>query len=84
MKTGIELITEERQRQIEVEGWTPEHDAKHAFGEAALHRHRYDGEQLQAKADVLTAAIDYIRDTSEMLEAAVSVGFQRHFLTRIS
>ena len=29
MKSGIELITEERQRQIEVEGWTPEHDAEH-------------------------------------------------------
>lgn len=29
MKTGIQLITEERKRQIEVEGWTPEHDAKH-------------------------------------------------------
>lgn len=29
MKTGIELISEERQRQIEVEGWTPEHDAGH-------------------------------------------------------
>lgn len=28
-KTGIELIAEERQRQIEVEGWTPEHDAEH-------------------------------------------------------
>lgn len=26
MKTAIELIAEERQRQIEVEGWTPEHD----------------------------------------------------------
>lgn len=24
--TGIEAITAERQRQIEVEGWTPEHD----------------------------------------------------------
>lgn len=29
MKTGIELIAEERKRQIEVEGWTPEHDAEH-------------------------------------------------------
>lgn len=28
MKTGIELIAEERQRQIEVEEWTPEHDDK--------------------------------------------------------
>lgn len=27
--TGIELITEERKRQVEVEGWTPEHDAEH-------------------------------------------------------
>lgn len=29
MKTGIELIAEERKRQIEVEGWTSEHDAIH-------------------------------------------------------
>ena len=29
MKTGIELIVEERQRQIEKEGWTKEHDAQH-------------------------------------------------------
>ena len=26
---GIQLIAEERQRQISVEGWTPEHDAQH-------------------------------------------------------
>lgn len=26
MKTGIELIAEERRRQIEAEGWTAEHD----------------------------------------------------------
>lgn len=35
MKTGIELIAEERQRQIEKEGWTSEHDAKHKNGELA-------------------------------------------------
>lgn len=29
MKTGIELIAEERKRQIEEEGWTKEHDAQH-------------------------------------------------------
>ena len=33
MKTGIELITAERKRQIEVEGWTTEHDDKHIKGE---------------------------------------------------
>ncbi len=31
-KSGVELIKEERQRQIEVEGWTPEHDDKHTEG----------------------------------------------------
>ena len=34
--TGIEAIAAERQRQIEEEGWTPEHDDKH--GEAVLAR----------------------------------------------
>ena len=36
MKTGIELIAEERQRQIVQEGWTKEHDAKHCNGELAM------------------------------------------------
>lgn len=35
-KTGIELIAAERQRQIEAEGWTPEHDDEHDSGEMAL------------------------------------------------
>lgn len=35
MKTGIELIAEERQRQIEIEGWTAEHDSQHKNGELA-------------------------------------------------
>jgi hypothetical protein len=30
---GVELIAAERQRQIDVEGWTPEHDDKHTVGE---------------------------------------------------
>ena len=33
--TGVELIAAERQRQIEVEGWTPEHDDEHSSGELA-------------------------------------------------
>lgn len=33
MKTGIELIAEERQRQISEEEWTPEHDDGHRSGE---------------------------------------------------
>lgn len=35
MKTGIELIAEERQRQISEEGWTPEHDDDHQEFELA-------------------------------------------------
>lgn len=36
MKTGIEIIAEERHRQISKEGWTAEHDATHENGEMAL------------------------------------------------
>lgn len=32
---GAELIAAERQRQIDVEGWTPEHDAEHDSHEMA-------------------------------------------------
>jgi hypothetical protein len=35
MKTGIELIAEERQRQIDAESYTPEHDDEHDSGELA-------------------------------------------------
>jgi hypothetical protein len=31
--TGAEMIVEERKRQIEVEGWTPNHDEQHSLGE---------------------------------------------------
>jgi hypothetical protein len=33
MKTGIELIVEERQRQIDVEGYSEQHDLQHDFKE---------------------------------------------------
>lgn len=36
-KTGIELIAAERQRQVEVERWTNDHDAaEHSRGELAI------------------------------------------------
>lgn len=35
MKTGIELIAEERQRQIEKEQWSEGHDDNHKHGELA-------------------------------------------------
>ena len=36
MKTPIELIAEERERQQEKEGWTLEHDDEHDGGELAM------------------------------------------------
>jgi hypothetical protein len=35
MTTGSEMTHEERMRQIEVEGWTPEHDDTQVHGEMA-------------------------------------------------
>lgn len=35
MTTGADLIAAERQRQVEVEDWTPEYDARHRTGELA-------------------------------------------------
>lgn len=32
---GAQLIAVERQRQTDVEGWTPEHDNEHELGELA-------------------------------------------------
>lgn len=36
MKTGIDLIAEERHRQVESEGWTAEHDDGHDRGQIAV------------------------------------------------
>ena len=33
--TGVELIAEERQRQVDVEGWTEKHDDLHTNGQIA-------------------------------------------------
>lgn len=33
---GVELIARERVRQVQVEGWTPTHDAGHNDGDLAL------------------------------------------------
>lgn len=35
IESGVARIAAERQRQIEKEGWTPEHDGKHDGGELA-------------------------------------------------
>lgn len=35
-QSGVDLIAAERKRQVEVEGWTDEHDAQHSFGQLAM------------------------------------------------
>lgn len=58
MKTGIELIAEERQRQIDVEGWTPEHD---------------DTEVGHQKGELATAAACYTLISSEDAKGLVEI-----------
>lgn len=53
MKTGIELIAEERQRQIDVEGWTAEHDDQYNKRELARAAASY--------AMYLSSGIEFIR-----------------------
>ncbi len=36
MKTGADLIAEERKRQVKQEGWTAEHDDQHGKSELAM------------------------------------------------
>jgi hypothetical protein len=40
---GVALIAAERRRQIEAEGWTPEHDDEHGDGELAAAAACYAG-----------------------------------------
>lgn len=48
--SGTELITAERQRQIDAEGWTPEHDDRHDTGELLYAACAYiDWSDAQAK-----------------------------------
>jgi len=63
-KTGIELITQERQRQVEKEGWTLEHDDEHKYGEIsaaaacyAINKHEMKDD---IKVEVLIEEMDFL------------------------
>jgi hypothetical protein len=62
---GCELIAQERKRQIEVEGWTAEHDAEHHPGELASAGRAY---ALQAYWQIFP----YMGWTKEQLEEEIS------------
>ena len=59
MQTGIELIAEERKRQIEVEGWTAEHDKCQSDGELAMAAVCYASPYLPFYQDVLQDGVLY-------------------------
>ena len=47
MASGAELIDAERQRQVESEGWTPDHDDEYDQGELILAAQCYTMEAIQ-------------------------------------
>jgi hypothetical protein len=51
-KTGIELIAEERKRQVEIEGWTSEHDAGYNWGEMVCAALCYGVEALNKNYEI--------------------------------
>lgn len=51
IKTGIELIAEERQRQIDVEGWTAEHDMEHKTFEMSAAAACYIAKNISKKLE---------------------------------
>jgi hypothetical protein len=52
-KSGVELIAEERQRQIDQEGWTEEHDDQWQGGEMAKAAMAYTYSRYISSKDVL-------------------------------
>lgn len=55
--TGIDAIATERRRQIEVEGWTPEHDDTHKAGELAAAAAAYAAASTFYHADPYAAVL---------------------------
>lgn len=50
--SGVDLIAAERQRQIEVEGWTPVHDDEHSYCELSQAAKTYiSAAQMAARGD---------------------------------
>lgn len=57
---GIELITAERDRQINVEGWTADHDSQHTKGELAFAAIAYiEADETDSLGNLYTAAYSF-------------------------
>lgn len=55
---GIELIAQERARQVSEEGWTPEHDDRHVGGELAGAAVCYAVQHLRIGNDFLRRKVE--------------------------
>jgi hypothetical protein len=58
--TGVDLITAERQRQIDDEGWTPEHDASHIGQSLAWAAVAYAAPETVYRKTELAAGATYL------------------------
>lgn len=57
---GIELIAKERDRQINVEGWTADHDSQHTEGELAFAAIAYiEADETDSPGNLYTAAYSF-------------------------
>jgi deoxyribodipyrimidine photolyase-like uncharacterized protein len=57
--SAIEDIAAERRRQIEVEGWDAEHDARHSQGEIAFAAACYAAPETIYRIEMLCSGRDY-------------------------
>ena len=63
--SGLALIADERERQIMVEGYTPDHDDKHDRGELAVSAARYALHDVQISEAADVDLVDLISDLDE-------------------
>lgn len=57
--SGLARIASERRRQVNVEGWTPEHDAEHFSGELSIAAACYAINKLPAAVDIQVTDLDF-------------------------
>lgn len=58
MKSGVDLIKEERERQIKQEGWDSVHDDKHARGQLAIAAACYAAKGSGTEVNVIHSNIE--------------------------
>lgn len=60
--SGLARIASERRRQVNVEGWTPEHDAEHFSGELSIAAACYAINKLPNHDEIVVRNLDMLDD----------------------